>query len=377
MGVADDARPARPDPRRDRLRRLLRRARRRRAAALLHPGPLLRRARRPRRTGPAPTSTRASGRGPSGGRRDGRFVVETERGAILARDVFVATNGYTDGVVPVAAPADHPDRQLHHRQRAAPRGRWHGSSRRRAARSSTPRTSCTTGTSRPTGGWSSAGGPASCRPRSTGPRRSSTAGCSRSIRSWPATGSSTPGAATSGSPSTGCRTSGGPRDGRRLRDGLLRHRRRPDDPPRARRSGSGWPAARRRRSPGSSSRWSRRRTRAGRGSCRSPGSGSGSRIGSRPARDPSMRVGFRTSPQNVGRGRALEAAWAEAGRHDVFDSGWLNDHLGDSAAGPRRTELRGAHHARRARPPRPGQDRRADRAGRHVPPSVDPGPARR
>jgi glycine/D-amino acid oxidase-like deaminating enzyme len=31
---------------------------------------------------------------------DGRFVVESERGAILARDVFVATNGYTDGVAP-------------------------------------------------------------------------------------------------------------------------------------------------------------------------------------------------------------------------------------------------------------------------------------
>jgi glycine/D-amino acid oxidase-like deaminating enzyme len=31
---------------------------------------------------------------------DGVFVVETERGAIRARDVFVATNGYTDGVVP-------------------------------------------------------------------------------------------------------------------------------------------------------------------------------------------------------------------------------------------------------------------------------------
>ena len=31
---------------------------------------------------------------------DGRFVVETERGAILARDVFVGTNGYTDGVAP-------------------------------------------------------------------------------------------------------------------------------------------------------------------------------------------------------------------------------------------------------------------------------------
>jgi glycine/D-amino acid oxidase-like deaminating enzyme len=34
------------------------------------------------------------------GQADGRFVVETERGAILARDVLVATNGYTDGVVP-------------------------------------------------------------------------------------------------------------------------------------------------------------------------------------------------------------------------------------------------------------------------------------
>jgi glycine/D-amino acid oxidase-like deaminating enzyme len=31
---------------------------------------------------------------------DGRFVVETTRGAVLAGDVFVATNGYTDGVVP-------------------------------------------------------------------------------------------------------------------------------------------------------------------------------------------------------------------------------------------------------------------------------------
>ena len=31
---------------------------------------------------------------------DGRLVVRTERGDIRARDVFVATNGYTDGVVP-------------------------------------------------------------------------------------------------------------------------------------------------------------------------------------------------------------------------------------------------------------------------------------
>jgi glycine/D-amino acid oxidase-like deaminating enzyme len=32
--------------------------------------------------------------------RDGSYVVETTRGSIRARDVFVATNGYTDGVAP-------------------------------------------------------------------------------------------------------------------------------------------------------------------------------------------------------------------------------------------------------------------------------------
>jgi alkanesulfonate monooxygenase SsuD/methylene tetrahydromethanopterin reductase-like flavin-dependent oxidoreductase (luciferase family) len=41
-----------------------------------------------------------------------------------------------------------------------------------------------------------------------------------------------------------------------------------------------------------------------------------------------VRIGFRTSPQNTD-WPSLEAAWAEAGRHDVFDSGWLNDHLSD------------------------------------------------
>lgn len=40
-----------------------------------------------------------------------------------------------------------------------------------------------------------------------------------------------------------------------------------------------------------------------------------------------MRIGFRTSPQNV-TWAALEEAWTEAGQHDVFDSGWMNDHLG-------------------------------------------------
>ena len=41
-----------------------------------------------------------------------------------------------------------------------------------------------------------------------------------------------------------------------------------------------------------------------------------------------MRIGFRTSPQKTD-WASLEAAWAEAGQHDVFDSGWLNDHLTD------------------------------------------------
>jgi len=41
-----------------------------------------------------------------------------------------------------------------------------------------------------------------------------------------------------------------------------------------------------------------------------------------------MRVGFRTSPQNTD-WASLDAAWAEAGQHDVFDSGWLNDHFMD------------------------------------------------
>ena len=45
-----------------------------------------------------------------------------------------------------------------------------------------------------------------------------------------------------------------------------------------------------------------------------------------------MRIGFRTSPQKTD-WASLEAAWEEAGRHDVFDSGWLNDHLVDPGLG--------------------------------------------
>ena len=49
--------------------------------------------------GPERTCTKGSGR-VDPNEADGRFVVEMSRGAILARDVFVATNGYTDGVAP-------------------------------------------------------------------------------------------------------------------------------------------------------------------------------------------------------------------------------------------------------------------------------------
>jgi glycine/D-amino acid oxidase-like deaminating enzyme len=67
-------------------------------SALLHPGRYF--------AGLAAAADRAGAdlyegvRARSIGREDGRFVVRTERGDIGARDVFVATNGYTDGVVP-------------------------------------------------------------------------------------------------------------------------------------------------------------------------------------------------------------------------------------------------------------------------------------
>ncbi|MFL5755554.1 MAG: LLM class flavin-dependent oxidoreductase [Chloroflexota bacterium] len=40
------------------------------------------------------------------------------------------------------------------------------------------------------------------------------------------------------------------------------------------------------------------------------------------------RLGFKTSPQGVS-WSALDEAWAQAGELDVFESGWLNDHLTD------------------------------------------------
>ena len=140
---------------------------------------------------------------------DGRFVVETDRGAILARDVVVATNGYTDGVAPTL------------RRRIIPIGSY--------IIASEPLPDDLVARLSPQGPGvlrheelpvllAHLGGPADGlrRPGEHAAdvdrpdrARSSTAACSRSTRSWPAVGSTTRGAATSASRSTGCRTSGG------------------------------------------------------------------------------------------------------------------------------------------------------------------------
>ena len=208
VGVEASMRPARAHPRGDRHRRLPRGARRRRAAALLHPGRYF--------AGLAAAADRA--------------------GADLHEGVRARTDPAPGGR-PVRR-RDGPRRdpgprrrrrheRLHGRRRAR---RSAGGSSRSAATSSRPSRSPRT--------WHGAlaegpgvlrheelplllarlGGPPDGlrRPgehaaddRSTGPPRSSTTACSRSIRSSPATGSTTRGAATSASRSTGCRTSGG------------------------------------------------------------------------------------------------------------------------------------------------------------------------
>ncbi len=43
---------------------------------------------------------------------------------------------------------------------------------------------------------------------------------------------------------------------------------------------------------------------------------------------PGGRIGFKTSPQDVD-WETLDATWALAGELDVFDAGWMNDHLTD------------------------------------------------
>ena len=41
-----------------------------------------------------------------------------------------------------------------------------------------------------------------------------------------------------------------------------------------------------------------------------------------------ISIGFKTSPQGVDWG-TLDATWARAGELDIFDSGWMNDHITD------------------------------------------------
>ena len=43
---------------------------------------------------------------------------------------------------------------------------------------------------------------------------------------------------------------------------------------------------------------------------------------------PGGRIGFKTSPQDAG-WSVIDETWAAAGELDVFDAGWLNDHLTD------------------------------------------------
>lgn len=47
-------------------------------------------------------------------------------------------------------------------------------------------------------------------------------------------------------------------------------------------------------------------------------------------RVPSLRIGIKTSPQAVD-WATLDAAWRQIGKHEVFDSVWMNDHLTDVA----------------------------------------------
>ncbi len=116
-GPGRAVRPARRGDRDDRLPRRPRARHRRRPASR----EMVRRARRARgaagadlHEGVRATSIRRQG--------DGRFVVETERGAIHARDVLVATNAYTDGAAPSLRRRIIPIGVVHHRDRAAAGG---------------------------------------------------------------------------------------------------------------------------------------------------------------------------------------------------------------------------------------------------------------
>jgi hypothetical protein len=147
---------------------------------------------------------------------DGGFDVETERGSI--RPATSSWRRMATRTVSSRRSGVGSSRSGRTSSRPSPcRRHSPTNSRRRDGRSSTPRTSSITGTCRRIGGWCSAGGRRSCRPRSTAPPRSCGAACSRSIHRWQGIASSTHGAATSGSRSTGCPMSGGRRTASRTR----------------------------------------------------------------------------------------------------------------------------------------------------------------
>ena len=257
---------------------------------------------------------------------DGRFVVETERGAILARDVFVATNGYTDGVVPtlrrriipigsyIIATEPLPEDLA---AELSPKGRaffdtknflyyWHVSADRRmvfGGRASFLPTSIEHTAAILHRGL------LEVHPQLAGRRIDYAWGgnVGFTFDRMPHAGRTKDGVAYA----MGCCGTGVA-----LMTHLGTH-------------GRGVAGGRRGAGPGqaASSRSCRRRTRAGlvpavrRRVVPAPGS-------ARRAVAAGMRIGFRTSPQKTD-WASLEAAWAEAGRHDVFDSGWLNDHLTD------------------------------------------------
>ncbi len=84
-----------------------------------------------------------------------------------------------------------------------------------------------------------------------------------------------------------------------------------------------------------------------------------------------VSIGFKTSPQGVD-WPTLDATWARAGELEVFDSGWMNDHITDptldrgGSSWEALTALAAlVHHV-------PGPDGRPRRPLEHVPPSRDP-----
>ena len=198
------------------------------------------------RTGPARTCTRASGRRRSGGRATGGSSSRPTRGAILARDVFVATNGYTDGVVPalrrrvipigsyIIASEPLPDDLAHE---LSPKGRVvlrHQELPVLLARVGRPPDDLRRTRELP------------ADDRSIGRPRSSTRVCSRSTRSWPDYRIEYAWGGNVGFTFDRMPHAGRTKDGVAYRARLLRDRRRADDP--ARDDGRG--VAGRRRGPG-------------------------------------------------------------------------------------------------------------------------------